>query len=90
MRAFENHRGVIPRRSAVRRSEAALRPGEVGSSVICYPEDRWEPLGTPDVHLTNGPDRIYDYDPKPNSTRRVGFGVKPEPREPLLWEGDNA
>lgn len=90
MRGPENHSRVIPRRGAVRPSEAAPRPGEVGFSVICYPEDRWEPWQTPDVHLTNGPDRIYDDDPKPNGTRRVGFGVMPEPREPLLWEGDDS
>ena len=59
-------------------------------SVICYPEDRWEPWQTPDIHVLDGPDRIYDDDPKPNDTRRVGFGVVPETKEPLLWEGDDA
>lgn len=59
-------------------------------SVICWPEDRWEPCEPPRVEFTSGPDRIYDDDPKPNGTRRVGFGVDPASTEPLIWEGDNA
>ncbi|WP_269304896.1 hypothetical protein [Aeromicrobium sp. HA] len=58
-------------------------------SVIGWPEDRWEPC-EPRVELSGGPERIYDDEPKPNTTRRVGFGIEPEPVEPLLWDGDNA
>jgi len=59
-------------------------------SVICEPEDRWEPWRDPDVHMLGGPERIYDDDPTPHRPRRVGFGVPVAPAEPLLWEGDQA
>lgn len=54
------------------------------------PEDRWEPYPV-HMHLTDGPERIYDDGPKPDLVRRlVGFAPVAREQEPLLWEGDNA
>lgn len=54
------------------------------------PEDRWEPHRA-SVCLTDGPERIYDDDPKPDLVcRPVGFAPVVREQEPLPWEGDNA
>ncbi len=54
------------------------------------PEDRWEPWRI-DIHLTGGPERIYDDNPTQEPPRRqVGFFMPEDETEPLLWEGDGA
>ena len=57
---------------------------------VWWPEDNWEPIERPAVVFLNGPERIYDDEAKEYRPRRVGFGIEPEPVEPLLWDGDNA
>lgn len=72
---------------------SAARPG--GGNLVRmatpfeWPEDRWEPCEV-SVSLLSGPERIYDDEAIEHRPRRAGFGVVPEPTEPLLWDGDQA
>ena len=58
--------------------------------VIPWPEDCWDPPHV-EVHLTPGPDRIYDDNPTPPlPTRPVGFRMHKEeavsePDTPKWW-----
>lgn len=59
---------------------------------LLNPIDRWESEDTTAVTITGGPERVYDEDPKPSPSYRVGFGVPltSREREPLVWDGDNS
>lgn len=51
------------------------------------PVDRWDP--ETEVHLTDGPHRIYDTDEAGPPARFLGFAPTPE-RDPITWDGDQA
>lgn len=53
------------------------------------PADRWEPWPV-EIHMTNGPERIYDHNPVEHQPKPVGFTAALRETEPLLWEGDQA
>ncbi len=51
-----------------------------------YPDERWEPPEIA-VHITGGPERIYDDKEAGEPPPFLGFRIDPEP---LLWDGDQA
>lgn len=79
-----------PRVRAVRESGVLDHATEAGGAMNWYrtPDGEvWH--DDPHIEITNGPERIYDDNPKPDLPRRpIGFRVTEI--QPLLWDGGSA